>query len=69
MDSDSTIKVKEWPCAEGNKNTHVLELFILKAVEMLKLYFERCTYVNGNKIRKCSCNKTSYKLLASCIIY
>ena len=69
MDGDSIIKVKEWPCAEGNKNTHVLELFILKAVEMLKLYFERCTHVNGNKIRKCPCNKTSYKLLVSCIIY
>ena len=27
----------------------MLELFILKAIEELKMYFEKCTHVNGGE--------------------
>ena len=35
------IKVKERPFVEGSKITHVLEIFILNAIEVLKIYILR----------------------------
>ena len=46
--TDLIMKVKECPFAEGSKITHVLELFILKAIEVLKMYLRDATYVNGS---------------------
>ena len=43
------IKVKEGLSLEASEITHVLELFILKAIEELKMHFERCTHVNGGE--------------------
>ena len=46
----------------------MLELFILKAIEVLKMHFERCTHVNGGEnFGKDSRNRNPYKI--ACLMH